>query len=127
MPRLGPEDAWITASNYAGFAFFKNMNVVLTLFFYAGIALGTLRLLWVAGFALVHVRRERQRLHLAWTPASITALIPAFNEEKVICNSIWALLTSSEAYFDIIVIADGSSDATADVVRRTFAHSDRVR
>ena len=23
MPRVGPEDAWITASNYAGFAVFK--------------------------------------------------------------------------------------------------------
>jgi cellulose synthase/poly-beta-1,6-N-acetylglucosamine synthase-like glycosyltransferase len=85
------------------------------------------RLLWVAGSALVHARRERKRLHLAWTPTSIAALIPAFNEEKVICNSIRALLASPEANFEIIVIDDGSSDATAEVVRRTFAHSERVR
>ena len=58
MPRVGPEDAWIAASNYAGFAFFKNMNAFLTLFFYAGIVLGTVRLLWVASFALVHARRS---------------------------------------------------------------------
>ena len=126
MPRVGPEDAWITASNYAGFAFFKNMNAFLTLFFYAGIVLGTVRLVWVASFALVHARRERQRLHLVWTPTSIAALIPAFNEEKVICKSVQALLASPERNFKIIVIDDGSSDATIDVVRRTFAHNERV-
>ncbi len=126
MPRVGPEDAWIAASNYAGFAVFKNMNAVLTLFFYAGIVLGTVRLVWVVSFALVHARRERQRLHLVWTPTSIAALIPAFNEEKVICKSVQALLASRESNFKIIVIDDGSSDATIDVVRRTFAHSERV-
>ena len=119
MPRVGPEDAWITASNYAGFAFFKNMNAFLTLFFYAGIVLGTVRLVWVASFALVHARRERQRLHLVWTPTSIAALIPAFNEEKVICKSVQALLASPESNFKIIVIDDGSSDATIAVVRRS--------
>jgi cellulose synthase/poly-beta-1,6-N-acetylglucosamine synthase-like glycosyltransferase/peptidoglycan/xylan/chitin deacetylase (PgdA/CDA1 family)/spore germination protein YaaH len=127
MPRVGPEDAWITASNYAGFAFFKGMNSILILFFYAGIALGTVRLLWVAGFALVHARRERRRQHHMWMPASIAALIPAYNEEKVICNSIRALLATPECGFDIIVIDDGSSDATAEVVRRTFEHAERVR
>jgi len=126
MPRIGPEDAWITASNYAGFAFFKGMSSVLTLFFYAGIALGTVRLLWVAIFALVHVRRERRRQHQTWMPASIAALIPAYNEEKVICNSIHALLATPECDFKIIVIDDGSSDATAEVVRRTFEHTQRV-
>jgi peptidoglycan-N-acetylglucosamine deacetylase len=126
MPRVGPEDAWITASNYAGFAFFKNINAFLTLFFYAGIALGTVRLVWVTGFALVHARRERKRLHLKWMPNSIAALIPAFNEEKVICKSIQALLATPEANFKIIVIDDGSSDATVDVVRRTFAGNERV-
>jgi len=126
MPRIGPEDAWITASNYAGFAFFKGMNSFLTLFFYAGIALGTLRLVWVAGFALVHARRERRRQHQRWMPASIVALIPAYNEEKVICNSIHALLATPDVDFKVIVIDDGSSDATAEVVRRTFEHTQRV-
>jgi cellulose synthase/poly-beta-1,6-N-acetylglucosamine synthase-like glycosyltransferase/peptidoglycan/xylan/chitin deacetylase (PgdA/CDA1 family)/spore germination protein YaaH len=126
MPRIGPEDAWITTSNYAGFAFFKGMNSFLTVFFYVGITLGTVRLLWVAGFALVHVRRERRRQHQRWMPASVAVLIPAYNEEKVICNSIHALLASTERDFKIIVIDDGSSDATADVVRRTFAASQRV-
>ena len=37
-----------------------------------------------------------------------------------------ALLASPERNFKIIVIDDGSSDATIDVVRRTFAHSERV-
>ena len=126
MPRIGPEDAWITASNYAGFAFFKGLNSFLTLFFYAGIALGTLRLLWVAGFALVHVRLERRRQQQMWMPTSIVALIPAFNEEKVICNSIHALLATPDVDFKIIVIDDGSSDATAEVVRRSFEHTQRV-
>jgi peptidoglycan-N-acetylglucosamine deacetylase len=127
MPRVGPEDAWISASNYAGFAFFKGMNSFLTVFFYAGIALGTVRLLWVAAFALAHARRERQRRNQVWMPASIAVLIPAYNEEKVICNSIRALLATPACEFKIIVIDDGSSDATAEVVRNSFADNDRVK
>ncbi len=126
MPRVGPEDAWITASNYAGFAFFKSMSSFLTLFFYVGIALGTVRLLWVAGFALAHARREHKRRNLTWMPASIAVLIPAYNEEKVISTSIRALLAAPEGNFKIIVIDDGSSDGTADVVRNSFAHTERV-
>ena len=126
MPRVGPEDALIVASNRAGFSLFRGMNSFLMLLFYAGITLGTVRLLWVASFAIVHARRERERLRQVWMPRSLAVLIPAFNEEKVICNSIHALLASRVRKFKIIVIDDGSSDATATVVRRTFGRTNRV-
>ncbi len=54
-------------------------------------------------------------------------IIPAFNEEKVICGTVRSLLASTLENFDIIVVDDGSSDRTADVVRTEFGHLDRVR
>ncbi len=40
----------------------------MTFLFQLGIALGTLRMVWVATFAVIHARREKKRWNLAWTP-----------------------------------------------------------
>lgn len=127
MPRLSSEEGLIVALNQAGFTLLSGINSLAAVLFHLGLALGTLRLIWVAGFALVHARREKKRADQAWMPASIAVVIPAFNEAKVICKSVSALLASPVQNFEIIVVDDGSSDRTADVVRRTFAYADRVR
>ena len=55
-------------------------------------------------------------------------LIPAFNEEKVICKTVASVLASSTTIdFDVIVVDDGSSDRTAEAVRETFSGDRRVR
>jgi cellulose synthase/poly-beta-1,6-N-acetylglucosamine synthase-like glycosyltransferase len=53
--------------------------------------------------------------------------MPAFNEEKVICNSIRALLASTVQEFEIVVVDDGSTDRTAEAAREAFAGNERVR
>jgi cellulose synthase/poly-beta-1,6-N-acetylglucosamine synthase-like glycosyltransferase len=83
-------------------------------------------MLWVATFAVVHARREKKRWNQAWTPGSFAVVVPAHNEEKVICASIGALLASEVSNFQIIVVDDGSRDRTAEVVRQTFAGNARV-
>ena len=94
----------------------------------AATILGVLRLILIIAAAFAHKRRERRRSALAWRPSSVAVLVPAYNEEKVICKTVQSLLASSgQARFDIIVIDDGSSDRTADVVRETFAGNDRVK
>jgi cellulose synthase/poly-beta-1,6-N-acetylglucosamine synthase-like glycosyltransferase/peptidoglycan/xylan/chitin deacetylase (PgdA/CDA1 family)/spore germination protein YaaH len=126
MPAVSSEDRWIVSSNYAGFRLYSVMYAFVSMLFVLGLALGTLRLAWICSFALVHAWRERERAGRDWRPPSIAVLIPAYNEEKVICNSIRALLASRTKKFKIIVVDDGSSDKTAEVVRETFAHTSRV-
>ena len=51
----------------------------------------------------------------------ISVLIPCFNEEKVIVASVRRILASNWAQLEVLVLDDGSTDGTADVVRKAFA------
>jgi cellulose synthase/poly-beta-1,6-N-acetylglucosamine synthase-like glycosyltransferase len=126
MPRVEQANSWIIKSNHASFALYSGMYAFVGLLFQIGIALGTLRLVWVAGLALVHARWEKLRAGDKWVPQSVAVVVPAFNEESVICASVRALLASHMKKFKIIVVDDGSSDRTAQVVREAFANTSRV-
>src|SRR6185436_19458367 len=56
----------------------------------------------------------------------VTLIIPAYCEEKVIERSIEGVLELDYPNFELIVVNDGSSDATVDKVRG-FLHDPRVR
>lgn len=50
----------------------------------------------------------------------VSILVPAYNEEGSICTSIHSLLQLAYPEFEIIVINDGSRDATLEVLKREF-------
>ena len=95
---------------------------VLTWLFMLAIGLGIARLVLLCGLALIGRNQEKKR----HTPSdagdlSVTVLIPAFNEEKVICSSIQRILASTHQNLNVIVIDDGSADGTSDAVRTSFS------
>jgi cellulose synthase/poly-beta-1,6-N-acetylglucosamine synthase-like glycosyltransferase len=51
----------------------------------------------------------------------ISILVPAFNEEATIAASVRSMLQLSYSEFEIVVVNDGSSDATLEVLKREFA------
>lgn len=51
----------------------------------------------------------------------ISLLVPAYNEERVVVASVRSLLQLNYPKFEIIVINDGSSDATLAALTREFA------
>jgi hypothetical protein len=55
-----------------------------------------------------------------------SVLIPARNEERVIAASIESLLASRGIEIEIIVLDDGSTDGTAEIVRNIAARDARV-
>jgi hypothetical protein len=57
----------------------------------------------------------------------VSVLIPARNEERVIAASIESLLASRGIEIEIIVLDDGSTDRTAEIVRNLGARDARVR
>ena len=59
-------------------------------------------------------------------PQFVSVLIPAFNEERVIEASVRHILASKGPRIEVIVIDDGSSDATSAIVARAFAIDPRV-
>ena len=57
---------------------------------------------------------------------SVSVIIPAYNEAKVICPTIRSLLDSDYANCDIVVVDDGSSDNTAQRISEHFSADPRV-
>ena len=95
----------------------------------AAITLGVARLLLLGLLALLNQARERRRTApvLGDHPPLVSVLIPAYNEEKVIASSIRQILKSRYAQLEVIVVDDGSTDATSAVVTEHFANEPRVR
>lgn len=51
----------------------------------------------------------------------VTLIVPAFNEERVIVQSIRSLLGISYASIDVVVVNDGSTDNTLEELIRSFS------
>ncbi len=110
---------------FLSLAFLKRAMGVL---FGIAITLGIARAAVMTGLALHGRRRERGVPVPAIDPGRfVSVLIPAFNEARVIESSVRRVLASEEVRVEVIVIDDGSSDGTADVVRAAFGERGEVR
>jgi cellulose synthase/poly-beta-1,6-N-acetylglucosamine synthase-like glycosyltransferase len=112
--------------NRLGFSVISGFNDLAHFIFYASVALGAMRLFWIGALALVHKRRVDRRPASRWLPPSVTAIVPAYNEATVVTKTIRSLLASKYKNLKIIVVDDGSSDGTADVVRQAFGKNSSV-
>ncbi|MFN3351086.1 glycosyltransferase [Pseudorhodoplanes sp.] len=89
--------------------------------------LGVTRLLLIVAAALIQLRRTSARPLPKLQAGKIAVVVPAYNEEAVICKTVSALLASTcSSQLEIIVIDDGSRDRTSDRVRQTFEGSPNV-
>jgi spore germination protein YaaH/peptidoglycan/xylan/chitin deacetylase (PgdA/CDA1 family)/GT2 family glycosyltransferase len=113
-----------------GFGIFREINLALETLFISAIALGLLRLIFLALLALVHRFREGGRKPADLDPEQgplVSVLIPCFNEEKVIAASVARILESRWTRLEVVVLDDGSSDGTAAEVENNFSGDPRVR
>ena len=124
MPPLKSNERWAAHLNFVGFWLFDMGIKGITLIFFLGDLLMTARLLWVGVFAVydrISHRTFGAPTQLENFHPKVAVLIPAYNEEKVIERTIRSALGSDYPNLRVIVIDDGSKDATLAVARRTFA------
>ena len=77
--------------------------------------------------ALIHSRNDRSRGASARFGGKVAVVVPAYNEEKVICATIEGLLSSTvRDSLEIVVVDDGSTDATSAVVKNAFRETAQV-
>lgn len=104
------------------------INVTEALIISYFIALNAIYLVFTV-MAFFHLLNYRNRLwrgalrsmlsESAYRPISL--LVPAYNERETLIATIRSLLTLRYPEFEIVVINDGSSDDTLELVRRAFA------
>ncbi|WP_295389862.1 glycosyltransferase [uncultured Thiodictyon sp.] len=128
MPVVPAESRWQTWTDWAAFGFINLAATAIQWLFMLGIGLGVARLLFIGVLAVYQrYRRRGQAFDPDYAPM-VAVVVPAFNEEKVIVQTITSLLASDHpSRFEIIVVDDGSPDATFRVARDTFADDPRVR
>jgi len=84
------------------------------------------RALIVGILALVEKMRPAPQDHPEYQP-DVSILIPAYNEEAVIVETVSAALVSHYPKLEVLVVNDGSKDRTAELVRSNFGRDPRVR
>jgi cellulose synthase/poly-beta-1,6-N-acetylglucosamine synthase-like glycosyltransferase/spore germination protein YaaH/peptidoglycan/xylan/chitin deacetylase (PgdA/CDA1 family) len=94
--------------------------------FIAGILLVSGRALIIGLLALIEKLRPAPADHPEYTP-DVTVLIPAYNEEAAIVQTIKAALACDYPKLEILVMDDGSTDHTPELVRTNFGNDPRVR
>jgi cellulose synthase/poly-beta-1,6-N-acetylglucosamine synthase-like glycosyltransferase len=127
MPPVPPS----SLGRLVGFPVFMTLSwlgYLLTGLFFAAIWLGVARVVFLCGISLGNRRAEARRIAPSLPePGPLqSVLIPAFNEAKVIIQSIRRILASDYPNLEVIVIDDGSTDGTSDRVWEHFADDLRV-
>lgn len=104
------------------------LGAVLYACFLVAIGLGVARLFVLCALAFWNRRRESRQFALlsATASQSVSVIIPAFNEEKVIVATIERILASQDVQVQVVVVDDGSRDATAALVQSRFKGESRV-
>ncbi|MEH0845134.1 bifunctional polysaccharide deacetylase/glycosyltransferase family 2 protein [Micromonospora sp. CPCC 205711] len=91
------------------------------------LVLGIARLAVQVFCAQAHVRRVRRpRGPRVLVAAPVSVIVPAYNEAANIAATVRSLVASDYPALEVIVVDDGSSDGTADIVERLRLRGVRV-
>ena len=128
MPPLNAADRAAARTDLFIFSAIGFITWSLRILFIVAITLGIARALLLAGLALIQAKREARQTFPPIDPAQfVSVLIPAYNEAAVIERSVRGVLDSSDVRVEVIVIDDGSTDATSAIVAAAFADDSRVQ
>ncbi|MEY8346784.1 glycosyltransferase [Bacillus cereus] len=128
MPPVSSEGKQYLLYNKVVFSGAGYSKHILTTIFYIAIGLGIFRFLFLIYFAFKQKRKTRSRLftNSSYQP-SVSVVIAAYNEEKVITKTIRSILDSDYRDFEVIVVDDGSKDGTSKVIQEAFHKHPKVR
>jgi peptidoglycan-N-acetylglucosamine deacetylase len=70
--------------------------------------------------------QKQLRNPVVFTPP-VSVIIPAYNEEEVICKTISSILATNYPYLEIILVDDGSKDGTSRFAWEQFSEDPRVK
>jgi len=126
MPTLAGNE-WLFARLDAFVFDLSNLaGMIMTVIFIAGIILVSGRAVIVGLLALVEKLRRREPDHPDYQPL-VSVVIPAHNEEAAIEATVRSALASEYPRLEVVVVDDGSTDRTAEILESRFGTDARVR
>ena len=126
MPKVTGHDTLLVGADryvfYVSYIFQRTLTTLFTL----SILLGMSRVALFVGLALVQRVREQKRVFPVGFTPTVSVIIAAYNEEKVIARTVRALLDGDYPNLEVLVVDDGSKDGTSRVVAEAFGDESRV-
>ena len=121
-------EAQITTSiNALGFMLLRFSNKGIIAIAIITAILGIMRFALTSFFAVVEkYAKKKKQYDINYTP-TVAAIVPAYNEQTVITKTIDSLLVSDYPHLEVIVVDDGSSDATFETVEEHFRSVKQVK
>src|SRR6202042_1028113 len=126
MPPLSHQEWLLVRADAFIFEVFRWFRTGIAFIFIAGILLVSSRALIIGLLALIEKLRPAPADHPEYKP-NVTVLIPAYNEEAAIVNTVQSALACDYPKLEILVVNDGSTDRTAELVNANFSREPRVR
>jgi len=128
MPLIDTRSQWRAMADRAAFDVINFMIKLIRWLFLIGISLGVARLLFIGTLAVIEQWRERHAVYDTDYSPTVAVIVPAYNEEKVIVQTVTSLLASDHPpNFEIVVVDDGSKDQTCNRIKEAFSDEPRVR
>jgi cellulose synthase/poly-beta-1,6-N-acetylglucosamine synthase-like glycosyltransferase/peptidoglycan/xylan/chitin deacetylase (PgdA/CDA1 family)/spore germination protein YaaH len=126
MSPLTPSERWAARVDGLVFDLYHWARLGVASVFIAGILLVSARAI-VIGLLAVAEKLLRRRPQPAPETPLVSVLIPAHDEEQAIAETVCSALASDHAALEVIVVDDGSSDATAERATAAGAGDARLR
>jgi len=125
MPLADKSDGPLNLYNNVAIAMSAAFIKFASSFFFITICLAILRLLFLVYYSnKQHKSRKKQEIDKGFIPL-VSVVIEAYNEEKVICMTIDSILESNYRNLEIVLVNDGSSDGTSNLVKEKY-RSNRI-
>lgn len=125
MPPVVGTDRIITSIDEGMFSFVYVLGSILSFLFFLGVILGLFRFLLLLVLALIQYFRS-EKFTSSYCP-TVSIIIPAYNEGKVVNKTIASVAHSDYPALEIVVVDDGSTDNTFDVAQKFSQDFSQVR
>jgi len=112
--------------NSFGYRLVDEINAIVWVIFFIGIILGIARFVMLTSFATTGWFRSRKYFSHQFKP-KVSVIISAFNEENVIQRTVDAVLTSDYENMEIILVNDGSSDNTLQIMKMYYGENEKIK
>jgi cellulose synthase/poly-beta-1,6-N-acetylglucosamine synthase-like glycosyltransferase len=126
MPPLSFRERLVARADGLIFTMYEWSRLSVAFIFVLGIGLVSGRTIIVGLLAIVEKFRPSPPDHPDFQPP-VSVLIPAYNEESVIVYTINSVLESDYPNLEVIVVNDGSTDGTGDLLDEQFGRNPAVR